>query len=493
ARLVRLEDQEARFLWRWFVRLARLTALYFMAAKALLPHVGDPTLHFLIRGGLLLVFPVLLTAFLPRLALLLRVRTEKKRAAAGTRPAEPVSPGLRARLAALAGQYWTFPAVAYVWILFLFAVGGFKAGFRYLFTGTLGTAATVLGALLALAGLLRLFRRAFPGDEPGEARLYRVFQAAAQAVVGLVAVLALAWAWGLPISNLFYSRTGLEVLSRLLAIVLTVGAVALVWEGSQFLTNRLLEERAGATLSQKRKTLTPIVNTAVKTAAVFVGGVVILDRLSVNVGPILAGAGIIGLGVGLGAQSLVKDVINGLFILFQDMIAVGDIVKVGDKDGQVEALSLRSVRLRDLAGNVHVIPNGTIDTYTNMTKTFSRYVIDLGVAYREDPDKVMALLEEIGRELQADPKFGPDILAPLEIFGLERFDESAVVIRVRLTTRPMQQWTVGREFNRRIKKAFDQHGIEIPFPHRTIYMGEAKSSGDTIADSKAGDRSEDGQ
>jgi small conductance mechanosensitive channel len=217
-----------------------------------------------------------------------------------------------------------------------------------------------------------------------------------------------------------------------------------------------------------------MINTAVKIAAGFIGGVVVLDQLGVNINPVLAGAGIVGLAVGFGSQTLVKDLINGLFILFEESARVGDWAEAGNKSGHVEAIGLRTMRLRDLHGNVHVVPNSTIDTVTNLTKEFSRYVLDVGVAYKEDVDEVIGIMKEIGEEMKNDPDYGEDMLEPLEIFGLDRFEDSAVVIRARLITRPFRQWALGREFNRRLKKVFDQRGIEIPFPHQTVYMGEPK-------------------
>ncbi|MFH1490423.1 MAG: mechanosensitive ion channel family protein, partial [Pseudomonadota bacterium] len=133
-------------------------------------------------------------------------------------------------------------------------------------------------------------------------------------------------------------------------------------------------------------------------------------------------------------------------------------------------------KLRDVHGNFHVVPNSSIDTITNMSKDFSRTVIDVGVAYREDVDQVMEILREIGEGMQNDPEYGKNILEPIEIFGLHKFDDSAVIVRARLTTKPLKQWGLKREFNRRVKKVFDERGIEIPFPHRTIYMGEPKES-----------------
>ena len=203
-----------------------------------------------------------------------------------------------------------------------------------------------------------------------------------------------------------------------------------------------------------------------------VAGLAVLAELGVNIGPLVAGAGVLGVALGFGSQKLVQDIITGVFILFEDLISVGDVVDVGGKAGLVEAVSLRNVRLRDLAGTVHTIPYSTISTISNLTKGFSFYVFDIGVAYREDVDRVMGVLKELGEELRQDPGIGPKILEPLEIFGVDAFADSAVVIKCRFKTQPIQQWTVGREFNRRIKNRFDELGIEIPYPHTTVYFGE---------------------
>jgi small conductance mechanosensitive channel len=200
----------------------------------------------------------------------------------------------------------------------------------------------------------------------------------------------------------------------------------------------------------------------------------VLSELGVDIAPLLAGAGVVGLAIGFGAQRMVQDVINGAFILFQDLMSVGDVVKLGDRAGLVEALSIRTVRLRDLAGVVHTIPFSSIEGVSNLTREFSFHVFDLGIAYREDVDEVMALIRKIGDELRADPEVGPLILEPLEIFGLDAFGDSAIVIKGRIKTLPIRQWQGGRAFNRLIKKRFDEHGIEIPFPHRTLYFGQDK-------------------
>ncbi len=201
--------------------------------------------------------------------------------------------------------------------------------------------------------------------------------------------------------------------------------------------------------------------------------VMALDQIGLDITPIIASAGIVGLAVGFGAQNLVRDVINGFFIILENQVSVGDVAVVNGTGGLVEAISFRTITLRDLSGTVHIFPNGTITTLSNMTMEFSYYLMDIGVAYKEDTDKVCAVMREVSAELQHDPQFGLNILEPLDILGVDEFGDSAVVIKARIKTLPIQQWMVGREYRRRLKKAFDKEGIEIPFPHHTLYMGEA--------------------
>ena len=200
---------------------------------------------------------------------------------------------------------------------------------------------------------------------------------------------------------------------------------------------------------------------------------VILSQLGVPIGPLLAGAGVFGLAIGFGAQALVRDVISGFFIILENQVRVGDVAIVNGTGGLVEEINFRTIVLRDLSGVVHVFPNGTINTLSNMTNEWSAYVFDLGVAYKENTDRVIEVIREVGADLQEDPEYGPAILEPLEIFGVDKFGDSAVVIRGRIKTKPIKQWFTGREFLRRVKLAFDEKGIEIPFPHRTLYVGEA--------------------
>lgn len=221
-------------------------------------------------------------------------------------------------------------------------------------------------------------------------------------------------------------------------------------------------------------TLTHIVRDVARIVIFFAGVMMILSEIGIDLGPLLAAAGLGGLAIGFGAQSLVKDLISGFFILLENSVRVGDVVEVAGVSGLVEEIELRTIRLRDLSGNVHVVPNGVIDKVKNMTKDYSYSLFNIGVAYREDVDEVMGVLREIAEDVRKDPQFADDILEPLEMLGVDQFADSAVIIKCRIKTQPIKQWRVGREMNRRIKKTFDARGIEIPFPHQTIYWGEPK-------------------
>lgn len=225
---------------------------------------------------------------------------------------------------------------------------------------------------------------------------------------------------------------------------------------------------------KRANTLTHVVRDVIRVGVVAVGGMMIMAEVGIDLKPILAAAGLGGLAIGFGAQSLVKDVISGFFILLEDSIRVGDVVEIAGVGGLVEEVSLRTVTLRDLSGNVHVVPNGGIDKVKNMTKLYAFYLFNVRIAYREDVDEVMDVLCTIAEELRRDPQFADDILEPLEMLGVDQFADSAVIIKCRIKTQPIKQWRVGREMNRRIKKTFDAKGIEIPFPHQTIYWGEPK-------------------
>ena len=412
------------------------------------------------------------------------------------RPGGPLMTQARARSRDADGILWrVWPFVhgvllaALAGVMALNALGyGYAA--RFIWLNGLETLSIILGSRLVLLFLLvygaqRLVHAVYgpggrwhdPARQQAADRSVSVFGFVSQVLLSAIALLLILELWGVSVWSALDSRLGAQILTRGFVALVTVGIVLAVLRGSNVLAEyilrpRLTEQGEARELGRKLRTLTPLVQTLLKAVVLFIAALVLLEQVNIRTGPLLAGLGLFGIAVGLASQSLIKDIINGLFILFEDSISVGDVITVRGIGGVVEKITLRVVVLRDLEGNVHVVPNSSIDMVTNMTKVFSRYLLDVGVAYREDVDTVIDLLKEIDEGMRRDAQYGADMLEPIEIMGLDRFAESAVVVRARLKTRPGKQWQVGREFNRRTKKAFDERGIEIPFPHRTLYWGQ---------------------
>jgi small conductance mechanosensitive channel len=241
--------------------------------------------------------------------------------------------------------------------------------------------------------------------------------------------------------------------------------------------------------SQKRiETITRLIKQGLLLALWITASMVILQELGVEVGPIIASAGVAGVALGFGAQNLVRDIIAGFFIILENQIRVGDVASINGTGGLVERINFRTTVLRDLNGTVHVFPNGTIEKLANMTNEWSAYVFDLRVAYKENTDRVVEIVREVGRQLISEQKYESMMLGEPEIFGVDMLGEAGVIIKGRLRTKPIRQWDVGREFLRRVKFAFDANGIEHAFPHRSLYFGEAGKVMDSALLEKLGVR-----
>jgi small conductance mechanosensitive channel len=243
-------------------------------------------------------------------------------------------------------------------------------------------------------------------------------------------------------------------------------------KAEKVIINRLGKKDPSRESEKRAKTLLDILRGVIKISIWVVFLIMILKDLGIDVAPLLAGAGIAGLAIGFGAQELVKDVISGFFMLLEDQIRTGDVVSINKTDGVVEKIELRTVTLRDLRGVVHIFQNGKIDTLANMTKEWSATVFDIGVSYSSNISKVVKAMEKVGEDMRNADNFKESIIDNLEIFGLNSFGDSALVIKARLKTKPGEQWRVMREFNSRLKMVFDKEGIEIPFPQRTIHYAE---------------------
>jgi small conductance mechanosensitive channel len=262
-------------------------------------------------------------------------------------------------------------------------------------------------------------------------------------------------------------RSGIRIA---LIVLLTFLIFRLIRVVAKKLSAMVDQHELDSEAEKRAETLGLVIRHTLNVLLVVVAAITILSELGIEIGPILAAAGIVGVAVGFGSQSLIKDVINGFFILANDQIRVGDVVQIAGKSGAVEQVNLKMTVLRDISGNVHFIPNGSIDIVTNMTKAYSRYLFEIGITYSQDIDKAIKVINNAFESLQEDPEFKQEILEPLEILGLDRFADSSVIIRARITTLPGKQWKTGREFNRLIKQRFDAEGIEFPFPTRTVYQ-----------------------
>lgn len=223
-------------------------------------------------------------------------------------------------------------------------------------------------------------------------------------------------------------------------------------------------ERAPGAAAMRIKTLMSVLWTIISGFLWFIAALIILGQVGVNIGPIIAGAGVVGLAVGFGAQHLVRDLVSGFFLLLENQIRVGDVAIINGTAGTVEAVTFRTVILRDQAGVVYIFPNGSINTLANTTMDWSAYVIDVSVHYKEDTDRVTDIMRRVAEEMRAEPRYDQAMLEPIEIFGVDNFTDSAVTIKARFKTRPLQQQVIGREYRRRLKKAFEAEGVNGPAP-----------------------------
>ena len=263
---------------------------------------------------------------------------------------------------------------------------------------------------------------------------------------------------------------------RVAATLLAAWVSSLALQRGVRLAQRRIALRVEDRESLKRaETLAQVFQYAASVMIWVLAGILVLAELGVSVGPILGAVGVVGVAVGFGAQSLIKDYFTGFFILLENQIRQGDSVRIGEHEGLVEEMTLRHVQLRDYAGYVHFIPNGMITSVINMSRVYANAVIDVSVGYRESLDQVMDIMREVASQLRKDPEAGPLILDDLEISGVERLDPSGVVIRARIRVAALEQNPVRREFLKRLKAAFDENGIEIPLPQLMLY--QASSAG----------------
>jgi len=477
-RIVKIGDETANYIVLWIRRITNVAVYgYFFAEAALLlglPQGGYVALSKVI--GLLLALLLIIFVLQNRQSTASWIRGSDEGGMSGMRV-------LRRRF----GDVWHVLAIIYISAVYLVWALDVSGGFEFVFRATALSIVITFAAKLLIIGSRSAVDKGFgvredviqkfPGLAARANRYFAIVHIVITAAITTIGVFAVLEAWGIDSFGWVGTDMGRRVVGSIVSTTFVIVVAVIFWELVSSAIERYLARSADGEvqLSARAKTLLPLLRKVLLIVVTTIVSLIVLSEIGVNIGPLLAGAGVIGLAVGFGSQTLVKDVITGVFILAEDQFAVGDVVRVNDKAGLVEEITIRTIRLRDVGGNVHMIPFSSVGMVENMTKDFSRYVFDVGIAYREDVDEVIDVLRDLGAEMQEDDYYGPLINKPIEIMGLDKFDDSAVVVRARLTTKPIKQWEVGREFNRRMKRKFDELGIEIPFPHQTIYFGEDKS------------------
>ncbi|HEX6979585.1 MAG TPA: mechanosensitive ion channel domain-containing protein [Alphaproteobacteria bacterium] len=472
-RLVPADDETAIYLQIWVRRLTNVTVYGYFAAEAALM-IGLPRSgHVFVMKLLGVVVGLLLAIFI------LQNRGQVARLIAGHIEGSQTAASLRRRLA----EIWHVGALIYVgFVTFIWLVrpdGGFTFVAR-------ATGLTVLILLLAWAisallrrAVARLFQLStdmhdlFPTLEQRANRYVQILIVVGTTIIYVAAALMILQAWGAGSLDWLSTPGGRRIGSSLISVGLTALVALGLWELVNAMLERWLNRPPangvnGLRRQARARTLLPLLRQITfGFLAVFVG-LVALSEIGINIAPLLAGAGIVGIAVGFGAQALMKDLFSGISIVLEDSMAVGDIVTIGDKGGVVEWMSLRVMRLRDFDGTVHTIPFGEVQTISNRTKDFAYAVFRIRVAYGSDVEKVQRVMREVAGRLRANPEFGPMILDDLELHGVDNFTDSAIIVLGRIKVMPARQWTIMRNYNLLLKEAFDREGIEMPFPQRVV-------------------------
>ncbi len=478
-RLVPLTRSAAGATWRWLNRIIVLLGYGLLLA---VPIANNATGYF---SGSALGLAVSIVAILYTMIRVRSARMDVARwlhADAAPKPEVTDDTPLMARAAAL----WTVPVQLYLLILLVLVL--IRPGNVLLpLLKTSGTVlAVVIAGLLLREGLVRIARYGI--KLPGylkfrlptlEPRLNGLLPNALLAVRALLAVGVLATVVaiisGWDLGAFLTSPTATFLLGKTASVALILLAAFAIWLAIASWIEYRLNPLLGPPPKPRIVTLLTLLRNAVTIGLLILTTMFVLSEIGLDIGPLLASAGVLGLAIGFGAQKMVQDIITGIFIQFENAINVGDVITVGGVTGTVEKLTVRSVSLRDIEGVFHIIPFSSVDMVSNYMRDFSYFVADMGVAYREDTDQAKAAMHDAFDVLRQDPDIAPQLLGDLEWFGLNSFEDSAIVLRARIKTLPGQQWGIGRAYNLILKRLFDERGIEIPFPHQTIYFGADRS------------------
>jgi len=476
-RIVPFTDAGARY---WAGRLGGLVGILGYGMLLVTPIVNQSMSIFTGRAVQVVVFSLVL---LWAIAIVIRHRRAPSTWLAAR--AASANNDATLRVLAMLAKVWHWPMLAYLIGLFVTAVSQSGAIEPVLLTTAKVAAVLAGGALLgALANrsahrglhLPEDVTRQLPLLETRLSEFIARFMGVARLVLLIATLGAAMQVSGLyDVSGWFARRFGDDFAGLLISVAVIVTFAFLLWLAiASWVDYRLNPDRADQATAREQTLLTLLRNAAT-IMIVVITLMVTLSEIGLDIAPLLASAGVLGLAIGFGAQRMVQDIITGIFIQFENAINVGDVITAGGVTGTVEKLTIRSVSLRDLTGVYHIIPFSSVDMVSNFMRGFGFHVAEIGIAYRENVAEAKALMHKAFDDVKADPAHGREMLGPLEWHGLTEFGDSAVMVRARIRTRPGSQWAVGRAYNEAVKLRFDEAGVEIPFPHMTVWFGEDKN------------------
>ncbi|MEA2780009.1 MAG: moderate conductance mechanosensitive channel [Rhodospirillaceae bacterium] len=475
-----MSDETASYWYVWLRRLIGVTICgYFAVDAALLVGLPRTGYEFLLRAlGLVLAALAII--------LVLQNRTSVAHVIHG-RDRQERATGLKVLRARIA-DIWHVLALLYVVAIYVVWAIQVPGGFDFILRGSVISVIVLVGARIltgSVDDLLRRFfavgrdlKQRFPGLEERAGRYMPILSAGLRVIIYVGAGLILLEAWGFGSFDWLRSDFGRGLIADLATIAITVVVAVAIWEtfliGTDFYLARQTAETRPALRRARARTLLPLLRRTVSIVLIIFVSLIALAEIGVNIAPLLAGAGVIGIAIGFGAQTFVKDLINGLHLLFEDTLVVGDSVTIGADSGVVEAITMRTIRLRDGNGAVRTIPFSEITRVINASRDFGVAAFEIPIAFREDIDRAIAAIQAVGTELKDDPVLGRDMLEPLLNPFIDRFTEYAVILKTNIKTLPGRNGAIAQAFNMRLKRHFDALGIEMPYPSRRLYV-ESKS------------------
>ena len=478
-RLLPISAQEASYWNRWLARLIGMVGYGLMVVVPLVNFYVAATL------GQAVGTLIMLLAFIYAVGVVLKNRVRlrdnlNKMSARSTLTASRVSLQLFART-------WHLFALIYFLMVFVLTLTRPGDALPFVLFATLKTlGAVVVGLLLSTFLTQTIGRRIQLSDDlrrklpllevrlnsyvPNALRVLRT-------VIVVAVIMVVLDAWGaFNLAAWYASERGANLVGNLISVAVILIVSLGVWLGlASLIEHKLNPETGHGEPSARAKTLLSLFRNALAIAMVTITGMIVLSEIGINIGPLIAGAGVLGLAIGFGAQKLVQDVITGVFIQVENAMNTGDVVTVGGITGTAERLSIRSVGIRDLSGTYHIVPFSSVDTVSNYMREYGNHVGEYGIGYNESIDEAIEQLQLAFEDLKASEEHGHKLLADMTVAGVTALADSSVNIRVVIKTTPGDQWGVGRAYNRLVKMRFDSAGIEIPFPHTTLYFGQDKS------------------